>query len=143
VVGRGELAGARWLDVPVDGRPLRERLTEIRHIGDEHRPGPGHRPDGAQSAIVANVSGPPGELVLAGMPLDGVHPILAPFGGVPIAVCALGRRGSLHVSVTADIGVLPDAGRFAAGLRRALDKLAAEFGADAGPGRSGAQTGTT
>ncbi|GAA0228689.1 hypothetical protein GCM10009527_026440 [Actinomadura nitritigenes] len=133
--------GARRLDVPVDGRPLRARLADMRRTaGERSAPPPGPAP--FAGAVVANLRGPSGPLALAGAPLGGIHPILAPARGVPIAVGALSRDGALHVSVITDTRALPGADRFAGGLLRAFEKLAAEFGVDAGPGRSGAQTGT-
>ncbi|KAB2376110.1 WS/DGAT domain-containing protein, partial [Actinomadura montaniterrae] len=93
-------------------------------------------------AAVATLRGPSGPLLLAGAPLGGLHPILPPARGVPIAVAALSRDGALHVSVMAETRALPAPDRFAGALLRAFEKLAAEFGVDAGPGRSGAQTGT-
>ncbi|WP_433136444.1 phosphatase PAP2 family protein [Actinomadura nitritigenes] len=133
--------GPRRLDVPVDGRPLRERLADMRRTAGE-RPGPPAGPAPFAGAVVANLRGPSGPLALAGAPLGALHPILTPAGGVPIAVGALSRGGALHVSVTADTRALPGADRFADGLLRAFEKLAAELGVDADPGRSGAQTGT-
>ncbi|HEU5029407.1 MAG TPA: wax ester/triacylglycerol synthase domain-containing protein, partial [Spirillospora sp.] len=131
--------GARWLDVPVDARPLRERLAGVRRTAGD-RPPAGRAP--FAGAAVATLRGPSGPLLLAGAPLGGLHPILPPARGVPIAVAALSRDGALHVSVIAETRAVPAPDRFAAGLLRAFEKLAAEFGVDAGPGRSGAQTGT-
>jgi diacylglycerol O-acyltransferase / wax synthase len=134
--------GARWLDVPVDGRPLRERLADMRRTaGEGPRPPAGRAP--FAGAAVANLRGPSGPLLLAGAPLGCLHPVLPPAPGLPIVVGALSRDGALHVSVIAETRALPSADRFAGGLLRAFEKLAAEFGADAGPGRSGAQTGTS
>ncbi|GAA2143483.1 bifunctional phosphatase PAP2/O-acyltransferase family protein [Actinomadura napierensis] len=139
------LDGARWLDVPVDARPLRERLEAVRRqAGERGRPAtrPGVRGDAFAGAVVANVRGPSGRLLPAGAPVGDVHLVLPPAGGLPVAVAALSRDGSLHVSVMAEARVLPEPDRFADGLLRAFEKLAAEFGAGAGPGRSGERTGT-
>ncbi|MBO2461091.1 bifunctional phosphatase PAP2/O-acyltransferase family protein [Actinomadura violacea] len=102
-------------------------------------------PDGRSPpscAVVANLRGPSGPLLLAGAPLGAVHPILPPARGVPVAVGVLSLDGALHVSVIAETLAPPGADRLAAGLPRAFEALAAELGVDAGPGRSGAQTGT-
>ncbi|MFB4296579.1 phosphatase PAP2 family protein [Actinomadura sp. NTSP31] len=137
------LDGARWLEVPIDARPLRERLDAVRRQAGKC---PGTRPGVPGSpfpgAVVANVRGPSGRLLPAGAPVGDVHLVLPPTGGLPVAVAALSRDGSLHVSVMAEARVLPEPDRFADGLLRAFEKLAAEFGAGAGPGRSGERTGT-
>ncbi|MWA05333.1 DUF1298 domain-containing protein [Actinomadura sp. LD22] len=134
-----ERGGDRRLDVPVDDRPLRERLAGLRRAAGD-RPPAGPAP--FAGAVVATLRGPSGPLLLAGAPLGGLHPILPPAGSVPITVGALSRDGALHVCVVAETRALPAPDRFAGGLLRAFEKLAAEFGVDAGPGRSGAQTGT-
>jgi diacylglycerol O-acyltransferase len=92
--------------------------------------------------VVVNVRGPSGPLLAAGAPVGDVHLVLPPPAGLPVAVTALSKGGSLYVSVMAGVRALPEPDRFADGLLRAFEKLAAEFGADAGPGRSGERTGT-
>ncbi|MDL4817090.1 bifunctional phosphatase PAP2/O-acyltransferase family protein [Actinomadura opuntiae] len=154
-------AGVRWLDVPIDARPFRERLEEMRA---RERAGParpaalrsagvlrpaspasadaGESGDPLPGAMVVNVRGPSGPLLAAGTPVRDVHLVLPPPAGLPVAVTALSKDGALHVSVMAEARALPEPDRFADGLLRAFEKLAAEFGADTGPGRSGERTGT-
>ncbi|MCQ0012559.1 phosphatase PAP2 family protein [Actinomadura madurae] len=158
----GNLTAALRLDVPVAPMPVRDRLAAVHEAAERRRrsgravastaamrlmgalPPPLH----ARAArgtyrgrffggIVSNMPGPPLPMSLAGAPLGDVHPILPLADGVPFAVGALSWNGSLHVSVTAEPRVLPEAARFPDALLRAFERLAAEVGAG-----SGAQSGT-
>ncbi|MFD0689381.1 bifunctional phosphatase PAP2/O-acyltransferase family protein [Actinomadura fibrosa] len=163
----GNLTAALRLDVPVDGRPVRDRLAAAHRSAERRRRSgraaastaairlmgalpPALHARAARAAyrsrffgaIVSNMPGPPVPLSMAGAPLGDVHPILPLADGVPLAVGALSWNGSLHVAVTAEPRALPEAAGFPDGLARAFDRLARELGADAGPGRGGARTGT-
>ncbi|OLT24050.1 hypothetical protein BJF79_45525 [Actinomadura sp. CNU-125] len=93
-------------------------------------------------AIVSNMPGPDVPMSLAGVPLGDVHPILPLAVGVPLAVGALSWNGSLHVAVTAEPGLLPEADGFADALVRAFDELATGTGDGAGDGTGdGAEAG--
>ncbi|SPT57654.1 bifunctional phosphatase PAP2/O-acyltransferase family protein [Actinomadura madurae] len=158
----GNLTAALRLDVPVAPMPVRDRLAAVHEAAERRRrsgravastaamrlmgalPPPLH----ARAArgtyrgrffggIVSNMPGPPLPMSLAGAPLGDVHPILPLADGVPFAVGALSWNGALHVSVTAEPRVLPEAARFPEALLRAFERLAAEVGAG-----SGAQSGT-
>ncbi|TYB41774.1 bifunctional phosphatase PAP2/O-acyltransferase family protein [Actinomadura chibensis] len=160
----GNLTAALRLDVPADPMPVRERLAAV-HASAERRRGSGRAvastavlrllgalppPLHARAAratyrdrffggIVSNMPGPAVPMSLAGAPLGDVHPILPLAAGVPFAVGALSWDGALHVAVTAEPGVLPEAAGFTTGMVRAFEELAAAvLGAD-----GGARAGTT
>ncbi|MFA1543157.1 bifunctional phosphatase PAP2/O-acyltransferase family protein [Actinomadura monticuli] len=162
----GNLTAALRLDVPVDPMPVRDRLAAVHAAAERRRrsgravastaalrlmgalPPPLHARAargtyraGFFGGIVSNMPGPPLPMSLAGVPLGDVHPILPLADGVPFAVGALSWNGSLHISVTAEPRVLPEAAAFPDGLLRAFEGLAAAVGAGSGAG-SGAQSGT-
>ncbi|NVI87456.1 WS/DGAT domain-containing protein, partial [Actinomadura sp. BRA 177] len=91
--------------------------------------------------IVSNMPGPPLPMSLVGARLGDVHPILPLADGVPFAVGALSWNGALHISVTAEPGVLPEGAAFPDGLLRAFERLAAAVRTGSGAG-SEAQSGT-
>ncbi|GGV28000.1 hypothetical protein GCM10010182_58660 [Actinomadura cremea] len=155
----GNLTAALRLDVPVDPRPLRDRLAAVHRSAERRRasgravastavlrllgalPPPLHARaaravyrDRFFGAIVSNMPGPDVPMSLAGVPLGDVHPILPLADGVPLAVGALSWNGVLHVAVTAEPRLLPEADDFAGALARAFAEL------DAG---SGVQSGAT
>ncbi|WP_176611840.1 phosphatase PAP2 family protein [Actinomadura sp. WMMB 499] len=155
----GNLTAALRLDVPVDRRPLRDRLAVVHRSAERRRasgravastavlrllgalPPPLHARaaravyrDRFFGAIVSNMPGPDVPMSLAGAPLGDVHPILPLADGVPLAVGALSWNGSLHVAVTAEPRLLPEADGFAAGLARAFDELSAGSGDEAEAG---------
>ncbi|MFD0905586.1 WS/DGAT domain-containing protein, partial [Actinomadura sediminis] len=145
------------LDVPVDRRPLRDRVAAV-HRSAERRgtsgraaastavlrligalPPPLHARAARAvyrsrffGAIVSNMPGPDVPMSLAGVPLGDVHPILPLADGVPLAVGALGWNGALHVAVTADPHVLPEADGFADALVRAFGELTGELTGESG-----------
>ncbi|MEV5830401.1 phosphatase PAP2 family protein [Spirillospora sp. NPDC052242] len=147
----GNLTAALRLDVPVDRRPFRDRLAAVHRSAERRRasgravastavlrllgalPPPLHARAARAvyrarffGAIVSNMPGPDVPMSLAGVPLGDVHPILPLADGVPLAVGALGWNGALHVAVTADPRLLPEADGFADALARAFEELAAE-----------------
>lgn len=150
----GNLTAALRLDVPVDRRPLRDRLAAVHRSAERRRASgravastavlrllgalpPRLHARAARAvyrarffgAIVSNMPGPDTAMSLAGVPLGDVHPILPLADGVPLAVGALGWNGALHVAVTADPRLLPEADGFAGALVRAFEELTAGPGA--------------
>jgi hypothetical protein len=163
----GNLTAALRLDVPVGPMPVLDRVAAVHAAAEPRRrsgrtaastaamrlmgalPPPLHARAargtyraGFFGGIVSNMPGPPLPMSLAGAPLGDVHPILPLADGVPFAVGALSWNGSLHVSVTAEPRVLPEAAAFPGGLLRAFERLAAAVGAaGAGGGVAGGAAG--
>ncbi|MFE9099973.1 bifunctional phosphatase PAP2/O-acyltransferase family protein [Actinomadura geliboluensis] len=166
----GNLTAALRLDVPLGRMPVLDRLAAVHAAAEPRRrsgrtaastaamrlmgalPPPLHARAargtyraGFFGGIVSNMPGPPLPMSLAGAPLGDVHPILPLADGVPFAVGALSWNGALHISVTAEPRVLPEAAAFPDGLLRAFERLAAAAGAGGGAGSgagSEAQSGT-
>ncbi|WUI03581.1 phosphatase PAP2 family protein [Spirillospora sp. NBC_00431] len=162
----GNLTAALRLDVPVDPMPVQERLAAV-HRSAERRRGSGRAVAStavlgligllpprlhARAArgtyrarffggIVSNMPGPSVPMSMAGSPLGDVHPILPLADGVPFAVGALSWNGALHVSVTAEPRLLPEAAAFAGGMVRAFGELAAAVAAGRERGEHGADGG--
>jgi hypothetical protein len=77
------------------------------------------------NVYVANVPGPPTPLHLAGAPLPEVFPIVPLTGNIALGVGALSYAGQFNLTVVADGDAVPDVEVFAAGMRDALQTLAA------------------
>jgi diacylglycerol O-acyltransferase / wax synthase len=75
------------------------------------------------TAIVSNVPGPPVDLELLGRPLAALFPAVPCLDGHALTIGALSYRGRLHVGVTADAVVVPDAVDLARDLEQAFDTL--------------------
>lgn len=75
------------------------------------------------TAIVSNVPGPPVDLELLGRPLAALFPAVPCLDGHALTIGALSYRGTLHVGVTADAVVVPDAIDLARDLEQAFDTL--------------------
>lgn len=75
------------------------------------------------TAIVSNVPGPPVDLGLLGRPLAALFPAVPCLDGHALTIGALSYRGRLHVGVTADAVVVPDAVDLARDLEQAFDTL--------------------
>ncbi|MFI0481074.1 phosphatase PAP2 family protein [Actinomadura sp. 9N215] len=146
----GNLTAALRLDVPVDPMPVRERLAAVHRSAERRRRSgravastavlaligvlpPRLHARAARGTyrarffggIVSNMPGPSVPMSMAGSPLGDVHPILPLADGVPFAVGALSWNGALHVAVTAEPRLLPEAAAFTGGMVRAFGELAA------------------
>ncbi|MGH3241081.1 MAG: phosphatase PAP2 family protein [Spirillospora sp.] len=146
----GNLTAALRLDVPVDPMPVHQRLAAVHRSAERRRRSgravastavlglmgllpPRLHARAARGTyrarffggIVSNMPGPPVPMSMAGAPLGDVHPILPLADGVPFAVGALSWNGVLHVSVTAEPRLLPEAAAFTGGMARAFGELAA------------------
>ncbi|HEX6336741.1 MAG TPA: wax ester/triacylglycerol synthase family O-acyltransferase [Jiangellaceae bacterium] len=77
---------------------------------------------------VANVPGPPTPLYLAGAPLSEIYPIVPLTGNIALGVGALSYAGQFNLTAVADRDAIPDVDVFAAGMRDALQTLAASAG---------------
>ncbi|RKS73711.1 uncharacterized protein DUF1298 [Actinomadura pelletieri DSM 43383] len=151
----GNLTAALRLDVPVDPMPVHERLAAVHRSAERRRRSgravastavvgmigvlpPWLHARAARGTyrgryfggIVSNMPGPAVPMSMAGAPLGDVHPILPLADGVPFAVGALSWNGALHISVTAEPALLPEADTFTGGMARAFDELTAGLGAD-------------
>lgn len=80
------------------------------------------------NVYVANVPGPPTPLYLAGAPLREIFPIVPLTGNITLGVGALSYAGQFNLTVVADSDAIPDLEVFAAGMRDALQTLAASAG---------------
>jgi diacylglycerol O-acyltransferase / wax synthase len=74
-------------------------------------------------AIVSNMPGPAARLSLAGGPLVQVYPILPLAPGAPLAVGALGWAGELHVGLSVDPALVPDAAALADAIGAVFEEL--------------------
>ncbi|GAA4225677.1 hypothetical protein GCM10022254_08100 [Actinomadura meridiana] len=163
----GNLTAALRLDVPADPMPVRERLAALHRSAERRRRSgravastavltligllpPRLHARAARGTyrgrffggIVSNMPGPAVPMTLAGAPLGLVHPILPLADGVPFAVGALSWDGALHIAVTAEPGLLPEAAAFPAGMVRAFEELSAGLGTSGASGSGGgARTG--
>jgi len=75
------------------------------------------------TAIVSNVPGPPVDLELLGRPLASIFPAVPCLDGHALTIGALSYRGRLHLGVTADAVVVPDALDLGRDLEQAFDTL--------------------
>ena len=80
------------------------------------------------NVYVANVPGPPTPLHLAGAPLREIFPIVPLTGNIALGVGALSYAGQFNITVVADGDAVPEIEVFAAGMRDALQTLAASAG---------------
>ena len=75
------------------------------------------------TAIVSNVPGPPVDLGLLGRPLASIFPAVPILDGHSLTIGALSYRGRLHLGITADAVVVPDALDLGRDLEQAFDTL--------------------
>lgn len=75
------------------------------------------------TAIVSNVPGPPVDLELLGRPLASIFPAVPILDGHSLTIGALSYRGRLHLGITADAVVVPDALDLGRDLEQAFDTL--------------------
>jgi WS/DGAT/MGAT family acyltransferase len=75
------------------------------------------------TAVVSNVPGPPVDLELLGRPLASIFPAVPCLDGHALTIGALSYRGRLHLGVTADAVVVPDALDLGRDLEQAFDRL--------------------
>jgi len=145
----GNATAAVMLDLPLDGRPLPELLTEIgrrtrklrtptRALASRFVMATGLRllPEPAARwfartvyggrffhGIVSNLPGPTPTLTMAGAPTEGVYPILPLAPAAPLALGAMSWGGSFGWGLAVDPAVL-DADRIVAEVGRLAAELA-------------------
>ncbi|HEX5087649.1 MAG TPA: phosphatase PAP2 family protein [Nocardioides sp.] len=148
--GQGNATGSVMVDVPVDDRPLAERLADVARATQRRRrptrlvasrfvvstglrlaPEPAaawfaRRVYGSRffHAVVSNLPGPPAALTMLGIETRHVLPILPVAPGAMTSIGALAWSGRLGFGIAADPALL-DADAVAAAVPRALAELRA------------------
>lgn len=161
----GNATAAVMIDVPVDGRPFADLLTEIgrrtarlrtptRALASRFVMANGLRvlPEPTVTwfartvygrrffhAIVSNMPGPTHQLSIDGIPIEQVYPILPLAPGAPLAVGALSWNGILGLGVTTDLASV-DADVVAARIVELIADLASARPVSAGSGKGPRQS---